>query len=221
MRRSPSVVLFDLDGTLVDSAPDLAQAANRLRGEHGLAALPDAHYRPWVGSGGRGMVKVAFGVHPGEPGFDALKQRFLLLYAQCLLDKTQVFDGIWPALLAVAKLNLRWGIVTNKAMAMAEPIVRGLGLQSGAMVLIAGDSTAHTKPHPAPLLAAAERLGIDPLHCVYVGDDIRDMQAARAAGMPGLAAAWGYLGQGASIDSWGATEVLQQPEDLLHWLHLA
>ncbi len=218
---APPLLLFDLDGTLVDSAPDLAGAANDLRAAHGLPALPQAQLRPMVGAGARGMVGIAFGVAPGEASFDALKDAFLARYAQRLLHSTRVFDAVQPVLDALDAAGLPWGIVTNKAMRFTAPLVDGLGLAQRARVVIAGDTTPHAKPHPAPLLEAARRVGVAPGRCAYIGDDHRDMQAGRAAGMATLAAAWGYLGQGEPIEAWGADHVLATPDQLLQWLELA
>lgn len=215
------VVLFDLDGTLVDSAPDLAGAANDLRAAHDLPPLPYSALRPMVGSGARGMVGLAFGVAPGDPRFEPLKDAFLARYAERLLLETRVFDAVHPVLDALDGAGLTWGIVTNKAMRFAAPVVDGLGLARRARVLIAGDSTPHAKPHPEPLLEAARRLGVEPGACAYVGDDHRDIVAGRAAGMASLAAAWGYLGQGEPVLAWGADHVLSSPAALLQWLELA
>lgn len=221
LARRAHAVLFDLDGTLVDSAPDLAGAANDLRASRGLAPLPYAQLRPMVGAGARGMVGVAFGVAPGQEAFDELKDAFLARYAERLLHSTRVFEAIEPVLAALDAACAPWGIVTNKAMRFTDPIVRGLGLHPRAAVVIAGDTTPHAKPHPAPLHEAARRLGLAPGQCAYVGDDLRDVQAGRAAGMATLAAAWGYLGQGGSIDAWGADVVLNAPGELLNWLERA
>jgi phosphoglycolate phosphatase len=221
MNHTIDAVLFDLDGTLIDSAPDLAGAANDLRTQRGLEALPYESLRPMVGAGARGMVGVAFGLRPGEDGFEPLRDAFLARYAERMLDRTRVFDAMEPVLQMLSAAGVPWGIVTNKAARYAEPVVRGLGLDARAGVLIAGDTTAHAKPHPAPLLEAARRLGRDAGPCVYVGDDLRDMQAGRAAGMATLAAGWGYLGQGEPIDDWGADAVLHEPAQLLNWLQLA
>jgi len=220
-RRPPKAVLFDLDGTLIDSAPDLAGAVNGLRAERGLPPMPYLDLRPMVGSGARGMVGVAFGVRPGDASFEPLKDAFLAHYAQRLLEETRVFDAVSPVLAALDRAGTPWGIVTNKATRFAEPVIVGLGLQARAAVFIAGDTTPHTKPHPAPLLEAARRLGLAAGDCVYIGDDARDIQAGRNAGMATLAAAWGYLGQGEHIDDWGADRVLQLPGELLNWLELA
>ena len=215
------LLLFDLDGTLIDSAPDLAGAANDLRADHGLPPLPQASLRPMVGSGARGMVGIAFGAVPGDDRFDALKDAFLARYAERLLHSTQVFAAMQPVLDRLDHAGLPWGIVTNKAMRFTAPLVDGLGLSQRAKVVIAGDTTPHAKPHPEPLLEAARRIGVAPQACVYIGDDHRDMVAGRAAGMATLAAAWGYLGQGEPIDAWGADHVLSAPAHLLQWLDLA
>lgn len=220
MRTGVQAVLFDLDGTLVDSAPDLAGAANDLRAERGLPPLPLETLRPMVGAGARGMVGLAFDKKPGDEGYEVLRERFLQIYGQRLLRETCVFDGVWPVLDAVESCGLRWGVVTNKAHHLAWQVVSGLGLHERSGVLIGGDTTPHSKPHPMPLLEGARRMSIAPEACIYVGDDLRDMLAGRAAGMGTLAAAWGYLGQGESIHEWGADAVLQEPAGLLHWLGL-
>lgn len=215
------LLLFDLDGTLIDSAPDLAGAANDLRAHHGLPPLPHGQLRPMVGTGARGMVGVAFGVFPDDPRFAELRDAFLARYAERLLEQTQVFAAMVPVLDTLDAAGLRWGIVTNKAMRFTAPLVDGLGLSARAAVVIAGDSTPHAKPHPAPLLEAARRIGVAAAACVYIGDDHRDIVAGQAAGMATLAAAWGYLGQGEPVHAWGADGVLSSPADLLQWLELA
>lgn len=216
-----TAVLFDLDGTLIDSAPDLAGAANDLRATHGLPAMPYATLRPMVGSGARGMLGAAFGVTPNDSRFADLCDAFLARYAQRLLLETVVFAAMAPVLDKLDAAGMRWGIVTNKAMRFAQPVVQGLGLAERAAVFIAGDTTPHAKPHPEPLLEAARRLALPPAACVYVGDDLRDVEAGRAAGMTTLAAAWGYLGQGETVSGWGADSILSSPGQLLHWLELA
>ncbi len=219
--KPPALLLFDLDGTLIDSAPDLAGAANDLRAAHGLPPLPYAALRPMVGSGARGMVGVAFGVTPTDARFADLRDAFLARYAQRLLHSTRVFDAMQPVLDRLDAAGQRWGIVTNKAMRFTQPLVVGLGLAARAAVVIAGDTTPFAKPHPEPLLEAARRVGVAPAHCAYVGDDQRDVQAGRAAGMATLAAAWGYLGLGEPVAAWGADQVLSSPAALLQWLDLA
>ena len=211
-------VLFDLDGTLIDSAPDLAGAANRLRADHGLAPLPLEALRPMVGAGARGMVGVAFGVGPGEARFESLRDAFLAHYEAGLLASTHTFDGVDAMLSALDAAGIPWGIVTNKATRFTAPIVAGLGLAQRAAVVVCGDTTPHSKPHPEPLLHAARAMGLAPDAVAYVGDDLRDAQAARAAGMPMVAATWGYLGLGEPVHNWGADALMDAPGQVLDWL---
>jgi 2-phosphoglycolate phosphatase len=220
MRAGLRGVLFDLDGTLIDSAPDLAAAANGLRAARGLEPMPYERLRPMVGSGARGMVGVAMGRAPGDAGYEALREEFLARYEAGLLQHTQVFATMRQVIDALDSARLPWGIVTNKIHRYADPVIAGLGLAQRAAVVVAGDSTPHSKPHPAPLLEAARRLGLAPAACVYVGDDLRDVQAGRAAGMATVAAAWGYLGQGEAIERWGADKCVETPAQLLDWLQL-
>lgn len=214
-------VLFDLDGTLIDSAPDLAGAANELRAAHGLPALPFECFRPMVGSGARGMVGVAFDVGPQHERFAELRDDFLRRYEQRMMLETRVFDAVLPVLEALEQGQRRWGIVTNKAARFTEPLVRSLGLHSRAAAVVAGDTTPHSKPHPAPLLEAARRVGLEPSRCMYVGDDVRDVQAGRAAGMTTVVAGWGYLGIGEPIEAWGADFIIRRPAELLNLLGVA
>jgi 2-phosphoglycolate phosphatase len=220
MTRRCAAVLFDLDGTLIDSAPDLAGAGNEVRIARGLPPLPFERFRPMVGAGARGMLGVALGATPADAGYEQLKDEFLAVYEARLLRETRVFDAMQAVLDALERDGLRWGIVTNKIARFTLPVVRGLGLGERAGALVCGDTTPHAKPHPAPLLEAARQLASAPGACVYVGDDLRDVQAGRAAGMPTLAAGWGYLGDGEPIDRWGADAVLAVPRDLLKWLRL-
>jgi phosphoglycolate phosphatase len=220
-RRTIRGVLFDLDGTLIDSAPDLAAAANRLRGEHGLPPLPLAELRPMVGAGARGMVGVAFGVCPGDARYEGLRDAFLAHYEAGLLNDTAPFAGVEALLAALERAGMPWGIVTNKATRYTRPIVAGLGYLERSSVVVCGDTTPHAKPHPEPLLTAARELGLEAASVVYVGDDERDAQAARAAGMPMIAATWGYLGRGTPVDGWGADALVHQPADVLAWLGTA
>lgn len=219
MRAGVGAVLFDLDGTLVDSAPDLAGTVNHMLATRGRPAVAYERLRPHAGSGARGMLGVAFGVAPGDGAFTALRDEFHDHYATRMLQQTRVFVAAGAVLQALDARGLPWGIVTNKALRFAEPMVHALGLHRGG-ALVAGDSTPHLKPHPAPLLEAARRLGLPPAACVYVGDDRRDVHAGRAAGMGVLAAAWGYLGTEHAPLHWGADRVLAQPDELLQWLEL-
>ena len=214
-------VLFDLDGTLIDSAPDLAGAGNDMRAARGMPVLPLDHFRPMVGSGARGMVDRALGVQPQDPTFAALRDEFLDRYEGRMTRDTRVFPELLPVLVALRLRAVPWGIVTNKASRFSVPLVRALGLLAEAATLVCGDTTPHAKPHPAPLLEAARRVGVAPGRCIYVGDDLRDMQAGSAAGMPTVAVRWGYLGSGEPIESWGADHVVDSPGDLLKLLAMA
>ena len=215
-----AAVLFDLDGTLIDSAPDLAEAVNRMRAKRGMAPMPYLVLRPHAGSGARGMIGAGLRVLPSQAGYAALRDEFHDLYQERMLRRTAVFATVAPLLDALDRQALPWGIVTNKALRFAEPQAMALGLMQRARTLVAGDSTAHTKPHPEPLLEAARRLRLPPQACVYVGDDPRDIEAGRAAGMRTLAATWGYLGTTTVVSQWGADAVLDHPAELLHWLDL-
>jgi phosphoglycolate phosphatase len=219
-RAAIRTVLFDLDGTLVDSAPDLAGATNEMLVARGLPEVPFERLRPMVGAGARGMMGVAFGVSPKEMTFPALRDEFFDRYERRLLRATRSFDGVAAMLQALLDDGLSWGIVTNKSERFALPLARGLGWSECAAV-VGGDTTPHSKPHPEPLLEAARRAGVAPGECVYVGDDARDVLAGRAAGMPTIAVRWGYLGDGEPIEAWGADVVLDTPGQVVEWLRAA
>lgn len=220
MTNSLDAVLFDLDGTLVDSAPDLGGAGNDMRLSRGLPALPLSEFRPMVGAGARGVIGIALGVGADAPEFSELRDEFLDLYEKRLTRMTAVFDDVAPVLSALDRAGIPWGIVTNKATRFAEPLVQALGLMSRSAVLICGDTTPQAKPSPVPLIEAARRIARPCERCVYVGDDLRDVQAGNAAGMRTAAAAWGYLGQGDMIHDWGAHYLFDRPADLLKLLGL-
>lgn len=219
--RGITALLFDLDGTLIDSAPDLAGAANEMRVERGLAPLAYQHLRPMVGTGARGMLAVALDVTPVDQGFEDLRSEFLRRYEARMLHETKVFPAMQRVLDQLHQAVLPWGIVTNKAERFALPVAAALGLMARAGAVVGGDSTPYAKPHPAPLLEAARRMGVAPEACVYIGDDERDVLAGRSAGMTTVAAGWGYLGLGAPIDTWGADFVVEHPGELLKSLQLA
>jgi phosphoglycolate phosphatase len=191
---TPRAVLFDFDGTFADTAPDMAHAANLLRNARGLPSLPLADYRPHVSRGGRGMIGVAFGKTPEDAEFVSLRDEFLDIYEQNLCQHTVFFDGIEETLDLLEQRSIAWGIVTNKAMRFTEPLMAQLGLDARAHCVVSGDTTPHAKPHPAPLLHAAALLNVAAETCWYVGDDVRDIVAAHAAGMTSIAAGYGYLG---------------------------
>lgn len=213
-------VLFDLDGTLLDSAPDLGFAANQLRIARSMEPLPHLHYRPFVGTGARGMLRIALGVTPETPKFDAFKEEFFVAYEQCMGQHSQLFEEVPLVLQALQANGLAWGIVTNKSERFTLPIVQASSTLSAAQAVIGGDTTAHSKPHPAPLLEAAQRLGVPPEHCIYVGDDERDMVAARAAGMYAVAAAYGYLGGVQTVQAWKPDFIINSPLELTQLLGL-
>jgi len=210
-----AAVLFDLDGTLIDSAPDLAGAGNDMRVARGMAPHPLSHFRPMVGAGARGMVERAFGVGPDDPAFAALREEFLTRYEARMTQSTTVFREMSPVLRALDARGMPWGIVTNKITRYSQPLVLALGLMPPAATLVCGDTTAHAKPHPAPLLEAARRMGVAPQTCLYVGDDARDVLAGQAAGMRTVAVSWGYLGAGEPIERWGADHLIHSPDELL------
>ena len=217
---SRRAILFDLDGTLIDSAPDLAGAGNDMRIARGLPPHPLEHFRPMVGSGARGMVGRAFGVGPQDDGFIALRDEFLQRYEKRMTQETHIFDDVLPLLDALDAQAALWGIVTNKATRFADPLARALGLLPRAATLVCGDTTPHAKPHPEPLLEAARRMGVNATDCLYVGDDLRDVQAGKAAGMTTVAVHWGYLGEGESIEAWGADHLLHTPAELLKLIRM-
>lgn len=218
MKRDIRAVLFDLDGTVVDSAPDLAGAANEMRRARGLPEVPYARLRAMVGSGARGLVGEAFGVGPDDESFIELRDEFLARYESRMTLQTRIFEQVETLLDALDARAVPWGIVTNKAIRYADPLTRALGLHERAAVVIGGDTTPHAKPHPAPLLEAARRMQIDPACCLYVGDDIRDVQAGQAAGMCTVAVTWGYLGVGDPVESWGAHHTVDIAMDVLNLL---
>ena len=216
--QNVQAVLFDLDGTLIDSAPDLGAAVDKMRVDRGMPSLPLVHYRPMAGAGARGMIGLAFGFTPEHPEYDLLKEEFFRNYEACMTERTFAFEGVVQMIDALLAAHLPWGVVTNKSKRFAEPLTQAMSLFKTAAVVISGDTTPHAKPHPEPLLEAARRLGIAPSACVYVGDDERDIVAGRAAGMPTVAASYGYLGEKTDISTWGADLHIDSPNKLLQML---
>jgi phosphoglycolate phosphatase len=199
-----ALILFDFDGTLADTAPDLAAAANAQRTKRGMDPLPVDLLRPVASQGARGMLRVALDMQPDHPEYEASRQQFLDHYAANSTVHSRLFPGIAELLEQLHAQGLAWGIVTNKVTHLTRPIVEHLGLMPHCAALVCGDTTPHSKPHPAPLLHAAQEAGYGIERCVYVGDDLRDVQAAHAAGMPAIAAAYGYLGDGGPVEAWQA-----------------
>jgi phosphoglycolate phosphatase len=213
LARQPQAILFDLDGTLADTAPDLAQALNKLRLERGMEPAPYESLRPYASAGARGLIGAGLGLTPEADEYEALRIAFLNNYEAAIAVHSHLFDGVPELLTQLDSLGIAWGIVTNKAMRFTDPLVPLIGLGHAACV-VSGDTTPHAKPHPAPLLEAAQRLGKAPEHCWYVGDDMRDIQAGRAAGMLTIAAAWGYCGSDGPTQ-WNAHAIAQDPLELL------
>ena len=213
-------VLFDLDGTLIDSAPDLGAAADKMRTDRGLSSFPLLHYRPMAGAGARGMIGLALGMTPEHPEFAVLKEEFFVNYEACLTERTYAFDGVAEMIDRLDQAGFKWGVVTNKAERFALPLTRLMPLFATAGTVVCGDTTPHAKPHPAPLLEAARQLQIEPGRCLYVGDDERDIVAGRAAGMPTVAAAYGYLGAGGETAAWNAHATIRSAHELLNFLRM-
>lgn len=211
-------VLFDLDGTFADTAPDLGDALNRQRASRGLAPLPLEVIRPEASAGARGLLRIGFGIVPEDEGYDAMREEFLELYARNLCRETRLFPGIPELLGALESRGLPWGIVTNKPHRFTQPLLEKLNVGQRAACIVSGDTTPHPKPHPEPLLAAARALSAPPGECVYVGDDKRDVEACLAAGMRSVVALYGYLGNGTDPATWGADGLIERPENLLSHL---
>ncbi|MFO1364608.1 MAG: HAD-IA family hydrolase [Burkholderiales bacterium] len=211
-------VLFDLDGTLADTAPDLAGALNALLAERRRPPVPVAAARPATSSGARGMLRIGFGIDADHRDYEALKARFLELYEARVCAETRLFAGIAELLATLEARALPWGVVTNKAERFTRPLLAALALLDRAACVVGGDTAARAKPHPDSLLHAARGIGLAPGRCLYVGDDLRDVQAARAAGMPVLAAAYGYLGVDGDPHAWGADGVIDHPLEVLKHL---
>ena len=208
-------VLFDLDGTLIDSAPDLGAAADKMRTDRGLPSLPLLHYRHMAGAGARGMLGLAFDMRPEHPDYEQYKEEFFVNYENCMTERTVVFDGVPDMIQALDQLGLPWGVVTNKSERFSLPLTRAMPLFATAGTVVSGDTTPYAKPHPEPLYEAARRMGVDPKRCIYVGDDERDVVAGHAAGMFTVAATYGYLGSQADVASWKAHLEIEFPMKLL------
>jgi phosphoglycolate phosphatase len=211
-------VLFDLDGTLADTAPDMARTVNEMRRRRGLEPILEAQVRPHVSRGARGMIMAAFGVAPEHGDYVSMRDEFLQIYESNLCIDSRLFPGMAELLERLEALGIQWGVVTNKYERFAVPLLERFGLGDRVGVVIGGDTCARAKPFPDPLLRAAERLGIAPHRTLYVGDDERDVQAARAAGMPVLVAGYGYLGDGPPAALWGADGVIGSPLEVDAWI---
>ncbi|WP_412479545.1 HAD family hydrolase [Azonexus sp. IMCC34839] len=215
---SLQAVLFDLDGTLADTAPDLGAAANAVLIEECLAAKPLPELRPYTSQGVRGLLRAGFGIEPGHADYERLAQRFLDFYSDRLCVDTTLFAGIPELLDTLDDLGLGWGIVTNKRMRFTDPLVAQLGLTPRTPCVVSGDTTPQAKPSPLPILHACQLLGCDPLRTLYVGDDRRDIEAGRAAGCTTVAVSYGYLGHSGPLESWGADLIVDHPEQLADYV---
>lgn len=218
MFRNIRAVLFDLDGTLIDSAPDLGAAADKMRTDRGLMSLPLERYRPMAGAGARGMLGEAFGMTPDHPDFMAWREEFFVNYESSMTQLTTIFEGVPELIEQILARQLAWGVVTNKAARFTDPLTRAMPLFATAGAVVSGDTTPHAKPHPAPLLEASARLNLAPEQCIYVGDDARDITAGLAAGMGTVAATYGYLGAHGDPLQWGAHAAIKSPSELMHLL---
>lgn len=218
LQKLPQAILFDLDGTLADTAPDLIGAIHKLQVSHGKIPTPYKELRPFASAGARGLICAALGVKPEDDVFEALKAEFLANYEADIAKKSSLFKGIVEMLQELEVREIKWGIVTNKAAKLTDLLIPQIGLKHAGCV-ISGDTTAHAKPHPAPVLEAASRLSLTASQCWYVGDDLRDIQAGQAAGMPTIAAAWGYCGTSAP-QAWDATVVLESPMGIIDQLNV-
>lgn len=211
LSKKPKIVLFDLDGTLADSAPDLAGAINAVRIERGLAPVPYEQLRPVASAGAPGLIKAAFQLTQQDALYATLRERFLLSYANNIAVKTTLFVGIPELLKQLRKTGIGWGIVTNKVSSLTHPLVKKIGLDDADCV-ISGDTAARAKPFPDPLFAAAEALDVAPGDCWFVGDDLRDIQAGKSAGTATIAAQWGYC---TDPQTWNADFLAEKPLHIL------
>ena len=214
-----AAVLLDLDGTLLDTAPDMARALNALRAQEQLPPLKFAAVRPQVSHGSTAVVRAGF-PDAGAAEFETLRTRFLALYRDDLVVETGLFAGFDTVLNELDAHAIPWGVVTNKPGWLTEPLLTAVGLRARARAVVSGDSLPLRKPDPLPLLTAAQQLGVAPARCLYLGDALRDAQAARAAGMVALGASYGYLGAHEDIHNWPVTGWIAEPLDLLAWVGL-
>ncbi|MEK9776024.1 MAG: HAD-IA family hydrolase [Quisquiliibacterium sp.] len=216
----PAAVLFDLDGTLADTADDLAAPVNSMRIERGLDPLPVQALRPFASMGARGLILRGLGVANDAPEYESLRLDFLARYEQALCVHTRLFSGIETVLARLESAGVAWGVVSNKVERYVRPILHSLGVLERSATAIGGDTAPYAKPHPEPLLLAARVMSVPTKACVYVGDDLRDIQAGRAAGMATVAAAYGFCGDHDPPGQWGADALIDRPIDLLGLLEL-
>lgn len=214
-------VLFDLDGTLADTALDLGWALNEQRRLHQLPPLPHAAIREQASHGTRGLLQLGFGLSPEAPQFSAMRAEYLALYEKSVCGHTILFPGIETVLAELERRSILWGVVTNKPAQFTLPLLEHLGLKRRAACIISGDSTANCKPHPEPLLLACSEISLAPQECLYVGDAQRDVEAAHAAGMKAIIANYGYLSPADQPETWAADGEIDIPEDILKYLSVS
>ncbi len=211
-------MLFDLDGTLADTAPDMAQALNLLLKEKDYEPLPFDIIRPWVSHGGLALVRLGFGEDRGDVELENLRQRFLEIYAENLCRETRLFPGVSQLLAVLSENGFNWGVVTNKPGYLTEPLVAQLTIQPPPACIVSGDTTTNRKPHPEPMLLACKQAGSDPHECLYVGDAERDIYAGNQAGMKTLVALFGYITDSEDPETWGADGMIRAPMEVFDWL---
>jgi len=211
-------ILFDLDGTLLDTAPDLAFALNTLLNEQGMPSLAFEKIRPVVSHGGRALIDLGFGIQPEDERYESLRQRLLEIYKDNIARDTRLFPGMEAVLEHIESSQMRWGIVTNKPSWLTDPLLIALGLFERSVCVVSGDTTQYSKPHPEPMLHACRLSNSSIDECLYVGDAERDIEAGKKAGMRTLAALYGYIQEEDDIYQWGADAVIDKPEDILTWL---
>jgi len=218
MARDIRTVLFDLDGTLADTAPDLAYALNTLLKEERRAPLPFAAIRPVVSHGSAALIRLGFGLTSADAAYVGLRERLLAHYARDLCRETRLFPGTAELLAALHARSINWGVVTNKPAFLTEPLVQQLALAHPPCCIVSGDTVANRKPHPEPMLLACKRASGSPAQCVYVGDAERDIRAGKDAGMHTLVALFGYIGENETPAHWGADGMISTPLEILDWL---
>ncbi len=218
MSRTIETVFFDLDGTLADTAPDLATALNQVLVEQNRSPLPIDDIRPTVSLGGNAMICHAFGIDEEDPLFASLRERFLTIYHGGIADETRLFPGMEDVLDSIEADGFCWGVITNKSAWLTEPLMEELDLILRAGCIVSGDSTEQRKPHPAPMLHACELVGCDPSHTLYIGDAQRDIEAGQRAGMHTLVAMYGYIAADEDPASWGADGFVNSPVEIIDWV---
>jgi len=218
MRKDVNSVLFDLDGTLLDTAPDLASALNAVLAGQGHEPLPEDVIRPHVSKGARELVRLGFGIADDDPRMQPLWRQLVDVYLEHIADRTRLFEGMDEVLDRIERAGGKWGVVTNKPSWLTAPLMRKMDLAGRAACIVSGDTTPNRKPHPEPVLYACRQAGVTPARCVFVGDDRRDVQAGRGAGVRTLVALFGYIDTGQDPASWGADGLLESAAELSAWL---